>query len=807
MSTFVSEASVEGTVHRSRHNLRLAIGVTACGIRFTLDDGRYDERGEFNEEYCTWRSKRAGNKPFKRCRYCQELKPLWHSPGSLRRVVQSILFSPEPSWQHVQEEIRLMATATKERKPRAKRTNGHAHETNGHVGETNGTAPLLDSPHGNGRGYLVQHRDEVRFDILRVDQIDPSPHNPRTDFDAQKLQDLAATIQTHGLLEPLLVRPGKKAGRYELVAGERRYRAAKLAGLVEVPCTVRQLNDREAKIVQAMENLQREDLNAIDEARGFLLLTTPEEEGGGGYTQTELAERLKVSQPHIANRLRLLKLPANWQSKIISGEIPASHARELVPLADLPELMQQVETTWARETQGRGALPLTDFRELLGVAASRVGGAMSGREWDKQSGTWLGWSIELTPELRGQLDVRDVPDTYAPDVTEPLAFDRAAWVREKAAAIARAKAAAAKKQNKQGGKEAARPKQRTPAQEKARKAEQARQHAQRVQSFALDWQRYLCWQKLGEKPSTLSERQRRAPTLLLLYAAVELGQGVGDTHGERAACRRAANDALEHALKQHEARYGHDVIGALTATDEAKWNDIALEWLRGLLFDAAQQAPRNRRLQDEEPGRRPPGGRGQPQANARLPGRREAGPASRVEGPGEEETSMKSDQVIGALGAALCGDRERTLSIMRQMEAAGNGHIANSLRDLLGHHSNRMIELESPCDELRAVQPNRELDDLLLPVDVAASIRRISVERQCSQALAAQGLQPRNKLLFSGPPGNGKTATAEALATLLAASALGPGASTRPVSRSWGGKLMDLARELVLAGADLQASA
>ena len=181
---------------------------------------------------------------------------------------------------------------------------------------------------------------------LPLEAIQSSPDNPRKDFPDDEIRALAATIQRDGLLQPILVRPrpGYKPAKlpapyYELVAGERRFRAAKVAGLKKIPCVIRMLSDAEARELRAVENTQRRDLSAIEEARQFRSMLA----AGDFPGPTELARALGLSQGHISNRLRLLELPAKWVDRIDSGVLPATHARALVKFKDQPKILSEVE--------------------------------------------------------------------------------------------------------------------------------------------------------------------------------------------------------------------------------------------------------------------------------------------------------------------------------------------------------------------------------------------------------------------------------------------------------------------------------
>ncbi|MDR0381120.1 MAG: ParB/RepB/Spo0J family partition protein [Oscillospiraceae bacterium] len=161
---------------------------------------------------------------------------------------------------------------------------------------------------------------------LRMAEVEPNTAQPRRRFDEAGLQDLAESIRTHGVLQPLLVRR-LPTGYYQIVAGERRWRAARLAGLAEVPALVIDADDRKAAEIALIENLQREDLNPIEEAEGLRSLVEEY-----GLTQEEAAERVGRSRPALANSLRLLALPEAVRAHLIEGRLSAGHARALLPL-------------------------------------------------------------------------------------------------------------------------------------------------------------------------------------------------------------------------------------------------------------------------------------------------------------------------------------------------------------------------------------------------------------------------------------------------------------------------------------------
>lgn len=164
--------------------------------------------------------------------------------------------------------------------------------------------------------------------MVRIGQIEPNPAQPRRTFDEQKLEELTASITEHGVIQPLLVRRIAD-DRYQIVAGERRWRAARRAKLAEVPVIVAEYTDRQVAEIALVENLQREDLNPVEQAKGFQALMEEYE-----LTQEEVSQRVGCSRPAVANALRLLTLPEPVQDLLAQGELSAGHARALVVLGD-----------------------------------------------------------------------------------------------------------------------------------------------------------------------------------------------------------------------------------------------------------------------------------------------------------------------------------------------------------------------------------------------------------------------------------------------------------------------------------------
>ena len=164
---------------------------------------------------------------------------------------------------------------------------------------------------------------------LPLQKVEPNPDQPRRDFNEEELQALADSIGEHGILQPLTVREMPHSGYYQIIAGERRWRAARMAGLTEVPALVIEADDRQAMELALIENLQRQDLNPVEEAQGYHSLLEDY-----GLTQEEAARRVGKSRPAVANALRLLNLEADILEQIRSGALSPGHARAILSLTD-----------------------------------------------------------------------------------------------------------------------------------------------------------------------------------------------------------------------------------------------------------------------------------------------------------------------------------------------------------------------------------------------------------------------------------------------------------------------------------------
>ena len=191
---------------------------------------------------------------------------------------------------------------------------------------------------GKGLNAIFIENDSEKGDgavTLNIAEIEPNRSQPRRSFDEQSIAELAESISAHGVLQPLLVRP-LPLGGYEIVAGERRYRACRMAGVTEVPVIIRELTESETMELALIENLQREDLTPLEEAEGYSVLMNEH-----GFTQEAVAQSMGKSRPAVANALRLLRLPESIRELLRDEKISAGHARALLTL-ESEEQMQAV---------------------------------------------------------------------------------------------------------------------------------------------------------------------------------------------------------------------------------------------------------------------------------------------------------------------------------------------------------------------------------------------------------------------------------------------------------------------------------
>ena len=229
--------------------------------------------------------------------------------------------------------------------------------------------------------------------VVPIDQLRASASNPRKDFRDQELAELADSIRQKGLVQPIIARLDEARGEYEIVAGERRWRAAQRAGLHQVPVIVRDLSDQEVLEVAIIENVQRTDLNAIEEATGYNDLVER-----FGYTQEQLADVIGKSRSHLANTLRLLKLPQTVRAMVQEGKLTAGHARALVGREDAVKLADHIvdQQLNVREVEalvqggGRDGGGRSEARRKLDKDADT-------RAFEKDLSDALGLKVEIKP--------------------------------------------------------------------------------------------------------------------------------------------------------------------------------------------------------------------------------------------------------------------------------------------------------------------------------------------------------------------------------------------------------------------------
>lgn len=240
---------------------------------------------------------------------------------------------------------------------------------------------------GKGLGALLPQEGLVQD--IAVEQVRPAPGQPRQRVDEEGLAELAQSVRAHGVLQPVLVRP--VAGGYELVAGERRWRAAQLAGLKTIPAVVKEVDEAERLELALVENLQREDLNPMEEAAGFRQLVEK-----FGYTQEQLAARVGKSRSYVANTLRLLGLAEEVQEMVRAGRLSAGHARALLALPD-----GRAQVAVAEALVQRGA-SVREAEEM--VRRQLQGGARERRP--KEDEKWAPWEDRLRRVLGTKVSIR-----------------------------------------------------------------------------------------------------------------------------------------------------------------------------------------------------------------------------------------------------------------------------------------------------------------------------------------------------------------------------------------------------------------
>ena len=255
-----------------------------------------------------------------------------------------------------------------------------------------GLASLIGEPTPQAESRLPVHGEQR---LVSIDQLHPNGRNPRKSFADAELTELADSIRSRGLLQPIIARLDRERGGYEIVAGERRWRAAQRIGLHDVPVIVRDLSDQEVAEFALIENVQRTDLNPIEEATGYSELIEK-----FGYTQEEVAEVIGKSRSHLANTLRLLRLPESVRALLREGQLTAGHARALIGREDAEALARRIveEELNVREVE---ALVQDEARGGGASKAGRRGGEeekdADSRAFEKDMSDSLGLKVEIKP--------------------------------------------------------------------------------------------------------------------------------------------------------------------------------------------------------------------------------------------------------------------------------------------------------------------------------------------------------------------------------------------------------------------------
>jgi ParB family chromosome partitioning protein len=272
---------------------------------------------------------------------------------------------------------------------------------------------MNDKPTRLGRGLAALIGDMATIEGARVtesggvkrlpvEMIIANRSNPRRSFDADQLEELTNSIREKGVMQPLLVRPSEDPNIFELIAGERRWRASQKAGLHDVPVIVRDVDDKEALELAIIENVQRADLNPLEEAMGYGQLIEQFE-----YTQQDLAQVIGKSRSHVANTLRLLKLPEDVRGMVASGTLTAGHARTLITADDPAQLARQIVSGGlsVREAEALSQQrDVTGKRKATEPSVSRDADTVA---LERRLSDALGLSVSLAHSERGgKLEIR-----------------------------------------------------------------------------------------------------------------------------------------------------------------------------------------------------------------------------------------------------------------------------------------------------------------------------------------------------------------------------------------------------------------
>lgn len=283
---------------------------------------------------------------------------------------------------------------------------------------------------GLGKGldalFVDNNTTSTNVLTLRISEIEPNKGQPRRDFDEAALADLADSIREHGVIQPLLVRP-MPAGTYQLIAGERRWRAARMAGLSEVPVVIRELDDMETMEIALIENLQREDLNAIEESLGYKALADQY-----NMTQEQIAKSVGKSRPVIANALRLLNLPQKVIEMVRRDELSVGHARALLALESKKEIVEMAERIVKQHLTVRDVERLVNAQKLSKEASEQKAKSLIRdtfyEELELAATQEIGRKVKIKQKKdKGKLEIEFFSKQDLSDIMEKLTGEKLSW--------------------------------------------------------------------------------------------------------------------------------------------------------------------------------------------------------------------------------------------------------------------------------------------------------------------------------------------------------------------------------------------
>jgi ParB/RepB/Spo0J family partition protein len=452
----------------------------------------------------------------------------------------------------------------------------------GSAGKSNGHGPTIAEAAAAARATRPPRSVACRHENLSPAIIAPSPFQPRKNFPEEEISSLAASILEHGLLQPILVRP--LADGYELLDGERRLRACLKAGLTQIRAEVIEASDAQARAIVLVSALKRKDLNAIEEALAFAAIL----DAGDVPTQQALADRLGVSQPHIANRLRLLELPKDWRERIISGEMSATTARPILAVKDHPQILAAV----AKQLHRSGKREAPPDPLTVDEVEDAVRSALRGQTRELDLNPWSSKvhqhvpALQPTDEQREKLKLIETtgydgkPELRATNVkyfNELWKSHQAAWEEKQLAKLDKkgaAKKAAAKDPEKLSPAE----RKRLEAEERQRQKAHAEQFGKRLYGWKIDWLRYL-----------ISQRIQPGPILARLLVYFATSRTAFQTHGDfdkrsEALAKRLDEKGI-HVSRRRDAWFEVlDVWSGLARAEDGQVDEVAAGWARRMFW-------------------------------------------------------------------------------------------------------------------------------------------------------------------------------------------------------------------------------